>query len=45
MVWNPGQSLFGDRYFIERKLGEGGIDITYLVKNRCQIFMFGCGIV
>ncbi|WP_315789311.1 serine/threonine-protein kinase [Fischerella sp. JS2] len=34
MVWNPGQSLFGDRYFIERKLGEGGIGITYLAKNR-----------
>ncbi len=34
MVWNPGQSLFGDRYFIETKLGEGGIGITYLAKNK-----------
>ncbi|AUB36792.1 Serine/threonine protein kinase [Nostoc flagelliforme CCNUN1] len=25
MVWNPGQQLFGDRYIIERKLGEGRI--------------------
>lgn len=33
-MWNPGQSLFGDRYFIERKLGEGGIGITYLAKNK-----------
>jgi serine/threonine protein kinase len=34
MVWNPGQQLFGDRYIIERKLGEGGVGITYLAKNR-----------
>ncbi len=34
MVWNPGQHLFGDRYIIEKKLGEGGIGITYLAKNR-----------
>ena len=34
MVWNPGQQLFGDRYVIERKLGEGGVGITYLAKNR-----------
>ncbi|BAY27144.1 protein kinase [Calothrix sp. NIES-2100] len=34
MVWNPGQELFGRRYIIERKLGEGGIGITYLAKNR-----------
>ncbi|NJR75012.1 MAG: protein kinase [Scytonema sp. CRU_2_7] len=33
MVWNPGQALFGGRYIIERKLGEGGIGITYLAKN------------
>lgn len=25
MVWNRGQQLFGDRYIIERKLGEGRI--------------------
>jgi len=34
MAWNPGQPLFGDRYIIERKLGEGGVGITYLAKNR-----------
>jgi serine/threonine protein kinase len=33
MAWNPGQKLFGDRYFIQSKLGEGGIGITYLAKN------------
>ncbi|MEC4818133.1 MAG: serine/threonine-protein kinase [Scytonema sp. PMC 1069.18] len=33
MVWNPGQALFGGRYIIERKLGEGGVGITYLAKN------------
>lgn len=33
MVWNPGQRLFGGRYIVERKLGEGGIGITYLAKN------------
>lgn len=33
MVWNPGQPLFGGRYIIERKLGEGGIGITYLARN------------
>ncbi|MEA5564519.1 serine/threonine-protein kinase [Anabaena sp. UHCC 0399] len=34
MVWNPGRQLFGRRYIIERKLGEGGIGITYLAKNK-----------
>ncbi|MEH2125441.1 MAG: protein kinase [Nostoc sp.] len=34
MAWNPGQELFGSRYIIERKLGEGGVGITYLAKNR-----------
>ncbi len=33
MVWNPGQRLFGGRYIIERRLGEGGIGITYLAQN------------
>jgi len=34
MAWNPGQHLFGDRYIIERKLGKGGIGITYLARNQ-----------
>ena len=34
MVWSRGKSLFGDRYVIESKLGEGGVGITYLAKNR-----------
>jgi len=34
MLWNRGKTLFGDRYTIERKLGEGGIGITYLAKNQ-----------
>ncbi|MDJ0796617.1 MAG: bifunctional serine/threonine-protein kinase/formylglycine-generating enzyme family protein [Calothrix sp. MO_167.B12] len=34
MVWNRGKKLFGNRYIIERKLGEGGVGITYLAKNR-----------
>ncbi|MBW4631198.1 MAG: protein kinase [Iphinoe sp. HA4291-MV1] len=34
MIINPGQSLFGGRYVIERELGKGGIGITFLAKNR-----------
>lgn len=34
MVWKPGQPLFGGRYIIESKLGEGGIGITYLARNQ-----------
>ncbi|MBD1925639.1 serine/threonine protein kinase [Trichocoleus sp. FACHB-90] len=34
MVWTTGQALFGDRYIIEKTLGEGGIGITYLAKNK-----------
>ncbi len=34
MHWNRGQSLFGGRYVIEAKLGEGGIGITYLAQNQ-----------
>ncbi|AFY99149.1 serine/threonine-protein kinase [Calothrix sp. PCC 6303] len=33
MVWNPGKPLFGGRYIIEAKLGEGGVGITYLARN------------
>lgn len=33
MVWQRGQSLSG-RYIIEKKLGEGGIGVTYLAKNQ-----------
>ncbi|MEM7555330.1 MAG: serine/threonine-protein kinase [Cyanobacteria bacterium P01_A01_bin.84] len=36
MVWYPGQKVFGDRYMIERKLGEGGIGITYLARNEAN---------
>jgi WD40 repeat protein/tRNA A-37 threonylcarbamoyl transferase component Bud32 len=34
MEWNRGKSLFGGRYIIEAKLGEGGIGITYLARNQ-----------
>ncbi|MEQ9001545.1 MAG: serine/threonine-protein kinase [Coleofasciculus sp. B1-GNL1-01] len=34
MVWLKGQQLHGHRYVIERKLGQGGFGITYLVKDR-----------
>ncbi|MEG4495677.1 serine/threonine-protein kinase [Microcoleus sp. F10-C6] len=33
MVWTPGQGLYGDRYIIEGKLGEGGFGITYLAQK------------
>lgn len=34
MAFNPGQQLFGGRYIINSKLGEGGIGIIYLAKNK-----------
>lgn len=33
MVWLKGQKLHGHRYVIERKLGQGGVGITYLAKD------------
>ena len=33
MVWTPGQGLYGDRYIIEGKLGEGGFGVTYLAQK------------
>jgi len=33
MVWTPGQRLYGDRYIIEGKLGEGGFGVTYLAQK------------
>ncbi|HLP90097.1 MAG TPA: hypothetical protein VK184_16095 [Nostocaceae cyanobacterium] len=40
MVWASGYRLYGDRYFIEQKLGEGGFDITYLAKNHKDQHIF-----
>jgi serine/threonine protein kinase len=34
MVWNPEDRLFGGRYIVQKKLGQGGFGITYLVKDR-----------
>lgn len=34
MVWLKGQQLYGHRYVIERKLGQGGVGITYLAKDK-----------
>jgi serine/threonine protein kinase len=33
MVWEAGQGLYGDRYIIEGKLGEGGFGVTYLAQK------------
>ncbi|VXD22409.1 hypothetical protein [Planktothrix paucivesiculata] len=34
MAWQPGTKLYGDRYTIIKKLGEGGFGITFLARNR-----------
>ena len=34
MVWQAGQSLYGNRYTIQRKIGNGGFGITYLAQDR-----------
>lgn len=34
MVWTTGQQLYGNRYTIERILGEGSLEITYLARNK-----------
>jgi len=34
MAWQPGTTLYGNRYTIIRKLGEGGFGITFLARNR-----------
>ncbi|MDB9493647.1 serine/threonine-protein kinase [Spirulina major CS-329] len=33
MAWQSGQSLYGDRYTIRKKLGQGGFGITYLAED------------
>lgn len=34
MVWVAGQKLYGDRYTIERYLGQGGFGVTYLATDK-----------
>ncbi|AFY83156.1 serine/threonine-protein kinase [Oscillatoria acuminata] len=34
MVWQSGQSLYGDRFTIDRQIGKGGLGITYLAHNQ-----------
>jgi eukaryotic-like serine/threonine-protein kinase len=34
MVWTTGQHLYGNRYTIERRLGEGSLESTYLARNQ-----------
>ena len=34
MVWEKGHRLFGGRYIVQKKLGQGGFGITYLVKDK-----------
>ncbi|BAY25671.1 protein-serine/threonine phosphatase [Calothrix sp. NIES-2100] len=34
MAWASGEKLYGARYIVEKKLGEGGLGVTYLAKNK-----------
>ena len=34
MAWQPGTKLYGDRYTIQRELGQGRFGITYLVRDK-----------
>ncbi|MGL4502753.1 MAG: protein kinase domain-containing protein, partial [Planktothrix sp.] len=34
MVWQSGQSLYGNRFIIQREIGKGRFGITYLVHNQ-----------
>ncbi|MDB9496304.1 serine/threonine-protein kinase [Spirulina major CS-329] len=34
MAWQSGQSLYGDRYSIVKKIGQGGFGITYLAQDQ-----------
>jgi serine/threonine protein kinase len=34
MVWTTGQQLYNNRYTIERILGQGSLEITYLARNK-----------
>jgi eukaryotic-like serine/threonine-protein kinase len=34
VVWTTGQNLYGNRYTIERRLGEGSRSSTYLARNK-----------
>jgi len=33
MVWQAGQSLYGNRFTIQREIGRSGFGITYLAQD------------